>query len=100
MARINFDSIEEYNRAWATMPTDKIDGPSPGGAAAELKTSRQRIHYLIDHDYLDAVYVYDGWSVRLIMVTFESIERFKKNPSPKPGPKKGWKQWLGTFFSV
>ena len=100
MGRIVFKTMEEYNKAFEEGEPDKVNGPSPGGAASELKTSRQRIHYLIDHDYLDAIYVYEGWSVRLIVVTKESIERFKKNPSPKPGPKKGWRQWLGFFLQV
>ncbi len=62
-------------------------GPSPGGAIVPLKSSRQRIHYLIKKDYLDAVYIYERGKLVMVMVTDESIERFRENPNPKPGPK-------------
>lgn len=83
--------MEEWRLA--PLPKDEFGkecgllGPSPGGAAASLDTSRQRIHYLIKKGYLDAVHIYEGRQLQAIMVTNESIKRFRENPNPKPGPK-------------
>jgi hypothetical protein len=70
----------------STIGTDdykRLQGPSPGGAAADLDMSRQAVHRAIDRGALDAWYVYDGSAVpglrklRMINVSMESIERYK-----------------------
>jgi hypothetical protein len=43
--------------AFADGSEDKVVGPSPGGAAAELGVSRQAVHRAIDRGTLDAWYV-------------------------------------------
>lgn len=83
-----FRSFKEYREAQDPDWDNNLNGPSPGGAAAELETSRQRIHYLIKNGYLDAVYIYDGRELRAIIVTNASIKNFLQNPPPKSGPKK------------
>jgi hypothetical protein len=62
---------------------DKVNGPSPGGAAAELGMSRQSVHRAISRGTLDAWYVAVGvrrvFDDFYIFVTAESIERYKAN---------------------
>jgi hypothetical protein len=59
----------------------KVNGPSPGGAAAELGVSRQAVHRAIDRGTLDAWYVAapgeSGADKFYIFVTEESIKRYK-----------------------
>jgi hypothetical protein len=59
----------------------KVDGPSPGGASAELGISRQAVHRAIDRGTLDAWYVKmvgEGGSAEFyVFVTGESIRRYK-----------------------
>ncbi len=62
-------------------------GLSPTGAAAELGTSQQRIYHLIKRGYLDVVHINERGRLMVIMVTNESLKRFRENPNPKPGPK-------------
>jgi hypothetical protein len=72
---------------YSTFGTDdykRLQGPSPGGAAAELDMSRQAVHRAIERGSLDAWYVYDGVvpglrRLRMINVTMESIERYKES---------------------
>lgn len=58
----------------------RMNGPSPGGAAAELGITRQAVHKAIKEGRLDAWRVVaDGDKDRLvsIIVTGESLERRK-----------------------
>lgn len=64
-------------------------GPSPGGAAAVLGITRQRVHQLILVGQLDAVYVWDDHKSRrggarpaMVMLSEVSMERWRKS---KPG---------------
>ncbi len=86
-----YKSIED----WKNSPTVDKDGrqipqggTSPGPVARRLETDRQRVHYLINAGYLDAVYIQEGLKTGYIYISDESVERFLKNTPPKPGPKK------------
>jgi hypothetical protein len=60
---------------------DKVDGPSPGGAAVELGISRQAVHRAISRGTLDAWYVStptaSGGEGFYVFVTEESMRRYK-----------------------
>lgn len=64
--------------AFAEGCEDRVGGPSPGGAAAELGMSRQAVHRAISRGTLDAWYVPDGKEF-YVYVTDESIRRYKKS---------------------
>jgi hypothetical protein len=61
-----------------------LGGPSPGGAAAELDLTRERIYQLVRLGRLDMVRIRDrkGAAPYIAMITHASIERFKRS---KPG---------------
>src|SRR5690606_34859940 len=63
---------------------DDLGGPSPGGAAAELGVSRQRVHQLIEEGKLDVVELRETkWSrPHVIMVTETSLRRWRAS---RPG---------------
>ena len=63
---------------------DVIGGPSPGGAAAELEVSRQRIHQLIAEGKLDVIELREtAWALpHVVMITSASLRRWK---SSRPG---------------
>ncbi len=86
-----FNSIEEWRSASIAKDEHGEDcglvGLSPTGTAEELKTSQQRVHHLIRTGYLDGILIYERGRLMVIMVTYESIKRFKELPNPKPGPK-------------
>ena len=65
--------------AFAEGCEDRVGGPSPGGAAAELGVSRQAVHRAVLRGTLDAWYVPTGHSGYFIYVTDESIKRYKKS---------------------
>lgn len=53
----------------------KLNGPSPGGAAAALGFSRQRVYQLGHEGRLDILTVFDhDGSTRFVMVTHESLQ--------------------------
>ncbi len=86
-----YKSIEDWKNA-PTVDKQGRDipqgGTSPGPVSGRLKTTRQRVHYLINAGYLDAVYIQEGLKTGYIYISDESVDRFLKNPPPKPGPKK------------
>jgi hypothetical protein len=61
-----------------------LGGPSPGGAAAELGLTRQRIHQLVNEGKLDMIRLRDRPRARphVWMITEASLTRFRKS---KPG---------------
>mgnify|MGYP001184701796 CR=1 FL=1 len=60
-------------------------GPSPGGAASELRVSRQWVYKLIEAGKLDAIFVRvdEVEKSQAVFVTQESIDRVKAEKSDK-----------------
>jgi hypothetical protein len=70
---------KEADRLARTRP-ERMNGPSPGGAASELRVSRQAIHQAIKDDRLDAWRIVsdtDHERLVAIIVTGESLSRLK-----------------------
>jgi hypothetical protein len=70
--------LQEYPEVIGENP-ELWNGPSPGGAAAELKVTRQMIHKYIKKGLLDRVFLMseDGKRIATI-ITQESINRLKE----------------------
>lgn len=63
------------------------NGPSPGGAAADLNVSRQRVHQLLANGVLESITLTDAIGRKIaFLITQESIDRYKASER-KPGPK-------------
>lgn len=86
MTTWDFDTQREFAE-WARTSDDPLFevcagiGPSPGGAAAELEVSRQRVHQMIKEGKLDAVFVWEAGrdsQATQIYVTDQSIRRVKR----------------------
>lgn len=81
-----FMSMDEYLKAY--QEDSSLVGPSPGGAAAVMKCSRQYITQLENEGKIDVVRVYQKgrfWGKELIvlMVTGKSLQRYLKERFPE-----------------
>jgi hypothetical protein len=56
---------------------DYSEGPSPGGAAAELGVSRQMVHYCIRSGKLNALAVYDGKRLSHYTISKSSLAEYQ-----------------------
>lgn len=77
------DWAEAVHASRGTSGYDEVMGPSPGGAAADLRVSRQRIWQLVKHNRLDMIILkHPAEKPSAWLVTAASIERWKRS---KPG---------------
>jgi len=72
------NSIAKFTEWLRQVHAEGKSGPSPGGAAAELKCSRANIDMLVAADVLERV-EYDEGGHRVIMISQRSIEKAKRN---------------------
>lgn len=91
-----FNSNEEFG-AYAAKHPEVYRSVSPGGAAAELSLSRQRVHQLFEAGVIRAWVIYDkqagpcdvppGCRASYIYISWEDVEAYKvsyRKPGPKP----------------
>jgi hypothetical protein len=70
-------TMAEYVRRISGTPQD---GPSPGGAAADLNMSRQAVYQALNRGMLDAYQITKDGSHVATVITQASIEAYRRNP--------------------
>jgi hypothetical protein len=70
MRELLFDTYEEWKRS--KLPFDRICGPSPGGAAEQLKVSRGVIYTWLNMGFLERIVVGQGGS-RSVFISSRSL---------------------------
>lgn len=95
---MKFNSPDEF-RAYVESGHSEAIGYSPGGAAARLGVSRQRIYEMIEQGHLRAWFVYDceigsgcnaqGNQASIVLVSSEDVYAYRQAPKSKGGrPRK------------
>ena len=73
--------LKAWERAIEAGDSDVADfsqGPSPGGAAAEVGVSRQAIHYAIRRGELEVLAIYDGSRLSHYTISRRSLAAYKE----------------------
>lgn len=81
-------NILDYSELVAATPADRlseVNGPSPGGAAAELGITRQAVHRAIKRDALQAYKLSNHGKTVAIIVPSASIENYRQHHLRKSG---------------
>ncbi len=91
-----FNSFEEYHTACDD--DSSLRGPSPGGAAASLRITRQGIYNAVKRGSLDMVRITEQGTGPYLYITNASIKRYASDRLGRKGPRPGFRQQAKMAF--